>query len=66
MDSSRFDLLYCRLEFDNCQHSLVISNTGPEVILFLCSSQLKMKFSLLINMKMPLLAFSYLLAEIFS
>ena len=54
--------------------------SGPEVIkLFSCSTQLSMKFSLLINMKMPTkvgififisreifmlkLAFSYLLAE---
>ena len=46
----------------------VIGSSGLEVIkLFSCSSQLSMKFSLLINMKMPtLLAFSYLLAEKYS
>ena len=46
-------------------------NTGPKVIkLFSCSTQLSMKFSLLINTKMPsivgIFIFSYLLAEKFS
>ena len=34
--------------------SLVFAKSGPEVIkLFSCSTQMSMKFSLLINMKMP-------------
>ena len=48
---------------NQCRH-----RSGPEVIkLFLCSTQLSMKFSLLLNMKMPatVCIFIFIIREIF-
>ena len=53
----------------NSPASVITEYSGPEVIkLFSCSTQLSMKISLLINMKMPTIGFTftYLLAEKFS
>ena len=45
----------------------VLDESGPKVKLFSCSTQLSMKFSLLINMKMPtIVGIFILLAEKFS
>ena len=47
---------------------LVLLTSGPKVIeLFWCSTQLSMKFSLLINMKMPTIVgiFIFISSEIF-
>ena len=73
----------CTLQFDQGLHYLQTESLGTTefmnglngeqrpgskvIKLFSCSTQLSMKFSLLINMKMPTkLEFSYLLAEKFS
>ena len=57
-------LVFTKLHRNYQRSGLVVSAPGPQVIkLFSCSTQLSLKFSLLINMKMP---FSYLLAEKFS
>ena len=63
--------IYGSCRFFKCENMCPIHTTQtlqplPEVKkLILCSTQLSMKFSLLINMKMPT-AFSYLLTEKFS
>ena len=51
-----------KYDYKTSKQYVLISYPGPEIIkLFSCSTQLNMKLSLLINMKM--LAFSYLSAE---
>ena len=67
------DLRSCCLHMEYCSFSHVVSHicftdevedpvrTGPEVIkLFSCSTQLSMKFSLRINLKMPTIVGSFI------
>ena len=52
----------------SCKYSSAVAISGPEVIkLFSCSTQLSMKFSLQINMKMPTIVgiFIFICRDIF-
>ena len=58
-------ILYMKKGHGQAQCFGIVGRSSPKVIkLFSCSTQLSMKFSLLIDMKMPTI--SYLLAEKFS